>query len=1663
MKAIRATTLVLTLTGFQLLCAGPGLCGTAAPDFAAGREADADFNLTLLVTPPRSGSLDLWIGRTDVCALMRFKLGSASLEWHGPGQAPNPVTTALPPQGETGREYLLKYRSGASPRVSLVADGRELARLPLPPTEGERRLAFTGSGSARITLYQKIDRSEPVLFTDDFTRQDPAITPWKADRPGEWKICADPNPGTSASPFAMECTAAAEASMARTGEEFWDDCLVSAAVSLAGSPGAAGLAFNLSPRGGYLLRLRAEGPASGGAGCAELVRLDRAGSEKVLLSRAMATSPGSWYLLQLTSSGKRLRAWVDGAELADVPDADDLCGGQIGLWSAGTSGARFDDVRVRAVDSSPTAEHGADPALELALRRWHLEPAVIPDYFRKDPTMSSWARLTEDFRASGNVVWHRSRLAGSQEISWCRPGQPLRGGQIVLALCADGNDLNSGYRLVADLGADPGHAVLSVFEREHRVAGTVAALTGAGIERLSFSRESGLLVAAVGSRTVMTTPDSLKLPGGRAGAAAMGGGQLQRGELRVAAGSLLDEVFARAPVEWQAVTGSWEVASRWLCDPEFTWMLGRQRRGLARLDLKRPLNGDFAMDIFMAVGMAERGAPFYDFPTNLSIALSERPDDPTSGFVLYFGGIDQPSRIVRNGTVLASGAGLVHRDPRGQGTGEGLHGHWFHIRVIRSGRRLELHGDGQQLCSAEDPAVEAPGRVSLWTIGDNGAVLARVRIEAAAELGQPRSPFLPGREAARPLAPLPEAWRHFTNRDGSSGALVTVTDNGRKLRLTNVNAGGSFAAAWAPPGGIDLAEHGWLEFDWRTSPGARINLYLVKGGQFHRVRLTEPAGRQGGRYNLRHLGEVPGAQAYSPDYRHFAFDLGAALAAAESSLADLCVDEIRIGNCEFEETALLEGTGGNHAGEWVELAGWHCGGEPAGKLRIRPGLALAPRLGELKPGQRLDNFARLDPRSAYVVAGNWRFAFDGAALRYDAFSGTFVFSPRLAGCQLKSGTNELRLGCNGFRRASLNSTAAYTLDFDLAADRVPPRPPRLITPVPLEQEDFERSLGRWEPLGGSDGARLNPDTPGPEGEGRCLLAENTRCGGTLGAVARAVPLQARRYPTLSFDCRIEPRTRVNLLLLLTGDRRLQLFMTDDRGGAQEAGRVEGAAGDGQWHRLTADLYEALSRREHTVIHSIALADLGPGSSTTAEAWRVDNWTILPALNGSRSVDFAWQAADESGIAGYAAVLDRRPDTEPPAEIGLREGRLRAEGGLAEGLWYLHVRARDGAGNWSGTTRWPFRVFVISDREPPQVASVSPAEGASGCPQFIEAVVKDKTPGLSPHDIALTAGNVTFRPGDPGVVYYTAEDRLRVSLLDRQGRLRLPPGPVRCELRAADAAGNVMPAHAWTWTLSPAEDKKPPDAPRVTYLPSDRLLFQDFEDGQGTFCNWRRGVAWRWRDREGSGTGMGNWFLHLGSRWNSRTKNEVLFWPEPFDAQRYPLLSFDYRIQPGTAFDIVLESGNRFHSLTVGQRPVEWQGRVGRLPSAIADGRWHRLEADLRKLELDKSRSIGQVQQLLATFEESGVDIDNFVLASPFGSGAEFLWAPPVAASGIAGYSWSFDGKPDTEPPTEVTGTEPRAQFASVAPGTHYFHVRARSGAGIWGGTAHTRIVIEPKR
>jgi hypothetical protein len=77
--------------------------------------------------------------------------------------------------------------------------------------------------------------------------------------------------------------------------------------------------------------------------------------------------------------------------------------------------------------------------------------------------------------------------------------------------------------------------------------------------------------------------------------------------------------------------------------------------------------------------------------------------------------------------------------------------------------------------------------------------------------------------------------------------------------------------------------------------------------------------------------------------------------------------------------------------------------------------------------------------------------------------------------------------------------------------------------------------------------------------------------------------------------------------------------------------------------------------------------------------------------------FAWTVSDATGVVGYSYVLDQTPGTAPDTTIDTTATTTSFRG-LADGVWYFHLRACDQLGNWSATAAY----IICIDTTPPVI-------------------------------------------------------------------------------------------------------------------------------------------------------------------------------------------------------------------------------------------------------------------------------------------------------------------------------------------------------------------------
>ena len=362
-----------------------------------------------------------------------------------------------------------------------------------------------------------------------------------------------------------------------------------------------------------------------------------------------------------------------------------------------------------------------------------------------------------------------------------------------------------------------------------------------------------------------------------------------------------------------------------------------------------------------------------------------------------------------------------------------------------------------------------------------------------------------------------------------------------------------------------------------------------------------------------------------------------------------------------------------------------------------------------------------------------------------------------------------------------------------------------------------------------------------------------------------------------------------------------------------------------------------------------------------------------------------------------------------------------------------------------------------DAEPPAVADLSPGDGSVSGKCRVAARLHDRGSGIVPASIRLTVAGRPYSLSDAVLQFDTKTGALTWDGLAARPRpVTFGDGAtVQCRIDVADRAGNRLTEPCvWRWRMSHALDKTPPAAPRAVRVQEDHLLWQEFEQEAPNWGDWGScdvGVT-----KEVSAVGSGSLAI---THFNPSRGFLALCDVKSVPVNRFPYVAFDYLVEP---VPDVPEDHYGFYMLIFdGQRDRRME--VGLLTSKDA-GKWRHVEFDLRKI---MTEGMGAPFGLLVgergkKYPRPGnrIYVDNFAVYSRAGKSVRVKWSVPADASGIAGFNWCLDQKPDTVPGITKEQNVAEARFDAVPPGTHYFHVRAKDGAGNWGATGDREIVVE---
>jgi len=175
-----------------------------------------------------------------------------------------------------------------------------------------------------------------------------------------------------------------------------------------------------------------------------------------------------------------------------------------------------------------------------------------------------------------------------------------------------------------------------------------------------------------------------------------------------------------------------------------------------------------------------------------------------------------------------------------------------------------------------------------------------------------------------------------------------------------------------------------------------------------------------------------------------------------------------------------------------------------------------------------------------------------------------------------------------------------------------------------------------------------------------------------------------RYPVIAFDYKMPPSTRLALGFYMAGKWH-EVTLNDEP--TDVIGRVPNIVADDTWRHAQFDLFPMLRRQQPNgalVVEQVIVGDFNTMDNAAGAVAHFDNFII--GQIGRYPPVLRWRATDTTGIKAYSYVLDRNPATVPD-ETSQGTEVAKSYEALEPGIWYFHIRAQDGAGNWGPATTY----------------------------------------------------------------------------------------------------------------------------------------------------------------------------------------------------------------------------------------------------------------------------------------------------------------------------------------------------------------------------------------
>ncbi|NQT17339.1 MAG: hypothetical protein HQ582_31585, partial [Planctomycetes bacterium] len=410
---------------------------------------------------------------------------------------------------------------------------------------------------------------------------------------------------------------------------------------------------------------------------------------------------------------------------------------------------------------------------------------------------------------------------------------------------------------------------------------------------------------------------------------------------------------------------------------------------------------------------------------------------------------------------------------------------------------------------------------------------------------------------------------------------------------------------------------------------------------------------------------------------------------------------------------------------------------------------------------------------------------------------------------------------------------------------------------------------------------------------------------------------------------------------------------------------------------------------------------------------------------------------------------------------------------------LVAYCRDRVGNQSPPT--PEHTIVLDYKHPDEVQKIEILEHPPG--QHSKLLVKVSGTGRSEEQDATLVRIFSDQTDPRGLIIEAIETKGTSGIYTAHFQVGSTTDDAEAVI-AAKVDGETIVA-AWgqdekICAERTYRDRAPPSSPVIAC--EGRLCWSSFDDGTSRILEQWQPVDGEYGAKLSIETEDGNAFLRSRPG-RERGHMGLLAWAVPYSVRDYPIVSFDFRAATKATVDMLIwleKYGPRGIALT-DEEP--FYARVGKFHGVKADGAWHHAEINLfsalhERFPDQEDFIVTRIEvadwdggdrifgtKFFGSSARAGCfyDIDNFAISNPHSMGSfgipTFTWSADDD-SGIAGYSWLLDDKPNSMPDEKITGTETTKTYEELDVGRWWFHVRAQDNCGNWGPANHYSLVVD---